>query len=56
MLQRPQISAVLGLALCALFSGGALAQSAYPARPVTLVVPFPAGGPPTCSAALPAKR
>jgi tripartite-type tricarboxylate transporter receptor subunit TctC len=44
MLQRPQISAVLGLTLCALFGGGALAQGAYPTRPITLVVPFPAGG------------
>ena len=32
------------MALCALCSGGAQAQSAYPTRQITLVVPFPAGG------------
>ena len=36
------IRILLALALCACAS---LAHAAYPERPVTLVVPFPAGGP-----------
>lgn len=34
----------LGVAALALGAGGLRAQSAWPAKPVTLVVPFPAGG------------
>src|SRR6202521_5757052 len=30
--------------LLAAFAGGAQAQPAYPSRPITLVVPYPAGG------------
>lgn len=48
MLQRSLVRAVfgsaLGLALLALASGAALAQGDFPSRPITLVVPLPAGG------------
>src|SRR5215213_9906805 len=44
MLQRPFASAVLGLALFALACGPARAQADFPSRPITLVVPLPAGG------------
>ena len=33
------------LAACLLFAGQAAAQQAFPAKPLTLIVPFPAGGP-----------
>jgi tripartite-type tricarboxylate transporter receptor subunit TctC len=33
------------LAACLLFAGAALAQPAFPTKPLTLIVPFPAGGP-----------
>jgi len=33
-----------GVALCALFAAPALAQSNFPTRPITMVVPLPAGG------------
>ena len=33
-----------GIALCALFAGPVLAQSSFPSRPITMVVPLPAGG------------
>ncbi len=32
-------------ALCAFSAGSALAQAAWPARPITMIVPFAAGGP-----------
>ncbi|MDM0032036.1 tripartite tricarboxylate transporter substrate-binding protein [Variovorax sp. J22P271] len=38
------------VALSAAWSLGAFAQSAYPSRPITIVVPFPAGGPTDASA------
>ncbi len=37
-------AAFLGLAAVALPHGGALAQTAYPAKPIRLIVPFPPGG------------
>jgi tripartite-type tricarboxylate transporter receptor subunit TctC len=44
MLQRPIVSALFGSALVALASGPARAQADFPSRPITLVVPLPAGG------------
>jgi tripartite-type tricarboxylate transporter receptor subunit TctC len=35
---------IWGAALCALLSGPALAQASFPTRPITMVVPLPAGG------------
>jgi tripartite-type tricarboxylate transporter receptor subunit TctC len=46
---RPRVSrlvnAVLGLLALGLASSPAVAQNDYPARPITLIVPFAAGGP-----------
>src|SRR5215204_1628110 len=44
MLHRPLVRAALGSALLALACGPALAQGDFPTRPITIVVPFPAGG------------
>src|SRR6187397_1106051 len=44
MSQRPVAAAVLGMALGALICGPARAQADFPSRPVTMVVPLPAGG------------
>ena len=44
MSQRLLAGAVLGAALGALSCGPAQAQADFPTRPITLVVPFPAGG------------
>src|SRR4051812_3684157 len=44
MLQGSVVRAVFGSALLALASGSALAQGDFPSRPITLVVPLPAGG------------
>ncbi len=44
MQRRTFITAALAAALGAA-SGGAVAQAAYPDRPVRIIVPFPAGGP-----------
>ena len=44
MLQRPFVSALFGSALIALACGPAQAQADFPSRPITLVVPLPAGG------------
>jgi tripartite-type tricarboxylate transporter receptor subunit TctC len=44
MLQRIAIAGVLGAALGAIFSPPATAQAQFPTRPMTLVVPYPAGG------------
>ena len=41
---RKYRNAILGGALCALAAGPALAQGNFPTRPITLVVPLPAGG------------
>ncbi|MES2974762.1 MAG: tripartite tricarboxylate transporter substrate-binding protein [Pseudomonadota bacterium] len=45
MNMRRNILAAGMAALCAFSAGSALAQAAWPAKPVTLVVPFAAGGP-----------
>jgi len=37
--------ALLALAVATLHDGAASAQTAYPSRPIKLIVPFPAGGP-----------
>ena len=42
--RRSVLSAALGAAASAALSGPTFGQSAYPARPITLVVPFAAGG------------
>ncbi|MDO5624326.1 MAG: tripartite tricarboxylate transporter substrate binding protein [Pseudomonadota bacterium] len=42
--RRRALTAAAALALAAMLPGAALAQAAYPARPITLVVPFSAGG------------
>jgi tripartite-type tricarboxylate transporter receptor subunit TctC len=48
MLQCPALGAVVGAALCVIvlapISGPAQAQANFPTRPITLVVPYPAGG------------
>ena len=44
MSQRLLAGAVLGAALGAMICGPARAQADFPTRPVTLVVPYPAGG------------
>ena len=36
---------IASLVACFLVAGSALAQQAFPAKPITLIVPFPAGGP-----------
>ena len=42
MKTRPTLTAAIAFAT--LFATTGMAQTAYPARPVTLVVPFPPGG------------
>ena len=44
MLHRPLVRAVFGSALLARASTPALAQADFPTRPITMVVPLPAGG------------
>src|SRR5262249_44765978 len=44
MLRQPGLAIVGGTALLMLAHAGAHAQSAFPARAITLVVPYPAGG------------
>ena len=52
MPMQPLRRALLGAALRALATAlPAAAQSAFPAKPVTLIVPFPAGGSPTATCA-----
>ena len=41
---RPTLAAALGVAMAALFLPSAAAGQAYPARPITLICPFAAGG------------
>ena len=48
-------SALMG-ACAALISGGVRAQEAYPARPIRMIIPFPAGGPTDVYARLYAER
>jgi len=43
-MKRPLVAAVCGIAFAALIPQLALAQSAYPARPVSFVVPYAPGG------------
>src|SRR5436305_15180425 len=43
-LTRREALAGLGGALALLAGQGALAQAAYPSRPITMIVPYPAGG------------
>ena len=42
---RFAVSALLAVLFAVLEPGAARAQPAYPARTITMVVPFPAGGP-----------
>ncbi|HWF96147.1 MAG TPA: tripartite tricarboxylate transporter substrate-binding protein, partial [Xanthobacteraceae bacterium] len=43
--RKANIAAAAGLALAALFTArAAAAADKYPVRPITLIVPFPAGG------------
>ena len=44
MLQHSLVRAAFGSVLCALAATSAWAQGDFPSRPITLVVPFPAGG------------
>jgi tripartite-type tricarboxylate transporter receptor subunit TctC len=44
MMHRPLVRAAFGSALLALACGPALAQGDFQTRPITIVVPFPAGG------------
>ena len=37
--------ALMGLAAAAMLSAPALAQAPYPTRPITMIIPFAAGGP-----------
>ena len=39
-----RIGAILGMVVLALAVGAAQAQTGYPSRPVTMVLPLPAGG------------
>ena len=40
-----EVRRILGTALACMFASAALAQAPWPAKPITLVVPFAAGGP-----------
>ncbi len=42
--KRLQRALAIGLALLATVSIGRAADEAYPSRPITVVVPYPAGG------------